>query len=126
VLEPGQVPLAFADALHSADLDAAMSLYEDDAVMVSQPGVLVSGSADIRRALEAFFGLNPVLRILSPAVIQVEDLAQTCHRWTLKATLPDGSAMSMQGLASDILRRRPDGSWRLLLDNPFAAVDTPA
>ena len=40
------------------------------------------------------------------------------HVWTSRATLPDGTAKTFEGLATDIVRRQPDGRWLLVLDKP--------
>jgi ketosteroid isomerase-like protein len=38
-----------------------------------------------------------------------------------KSNDPDGDSVTMGGLAAVVLRRQPDGSWRLVIDNvcPF-------
>ncbi|MEW2289395.1 hypothetical protein [Streptomyces sp. NPDC047841] len=33
--------------------------------------------------------------------------------------MPDGTALDMSGVSSDVLRRRPDGTCIHLVDNPY-------
>src|SRR5262245_35703980 len=50
-----------AQAINSGDVDAAVALYEKDAVMVVQPGQSARGSAQLREALGGFIALKPTL-----------------------------------------------------------------
>jgi ketosteroid isomerase-like protein len=44
------------------------------------------------------------------------------YRWQLEGTGPDGSPIRLDGTSSDVLRRRPDGSWGVLIDDPWGAA----
>jgi ketosteroid isomerase-like protein len=44
------------------------------------------------------------------------------NRWTLAGTRPDGAAIEMKGVSADVLRRRADGSWGIVIDDPWGAV----
>ena len=35
-------------------------------------------------------------------------------------TGPDGKAVSMAGQSTEVVRRQPDGTWRYVVDNPYA------
>lgn len=106
-------------AINQGDLDAALNLYEPDAVFVAQPGRIVRGHAGIREALSGFVSLNPTLRGQAQQVVDSGDVVLYCSRWTLTGTAPDGGKVEMAGVSSDVLRRQSDGRWLIVIDNPW-------
>ena len=109
------------NALNRGDLEAAVALYEPNAVLVAQPGQVARGSAELRTALAGFIGLKPALRSLAQNVVEVGDIALYVGRWTLQGTDPSGKAITMGGESSDVLRRQKDGRWLVAVDNPWGA-----
>jgi uncharacterized protein (TIGR02246 family) len=110
-----------SDAINRGDLEAALALYEPNAVLVAQPGQLARGSMELRAALGRFIGLKPELRSETQNVIEVDDMALYTGRWTLRGTDPSGQATTMGGVSSDVLRRQRDGRWLIAVDNPWGA-----
>ena len=110
-----------SDAINRGELEAALALYEADAVLVAQPGTLARGSAELRAALGRFIQLKPTLRTQTQSVIELDDIALYMGRWTLHGVAPSGQAISMGGESSDILRRHRDGHWLISIDNPWGA-----
>ena len=116
---PEQVIELFAVSLNRGDVDAAMTLYESDAVFAPQPGEEVMGLEAIRDALQQFAALKPRLRGEITNVLTAGDVALVQNRWQLEGTQPDGSPVEMHGHSADVLRRAPDGGWRILIDDPW-------
>jgi uncharacterized protein (TIGR02246 family) len=110
-----------SDAINRGDLEAALALYEPNAVLVAQPGQLARGSTELRAALGRFIGLKPELRSETQSVIEVDDMALYTGRWTLRGTDPSGQTTTMGGVSSDVLRRQRDGRWLIAVDNPWGA-----
>ena len=106
-------------AINSGKLEAAISLYEPDAVMVVEPGKIAMGLSAIREALAGFVSLKPNLGSQTVQLVESGDVALYCARWTLTGTAPDGQKVEMGGVSSDVLRRQPDGRWLILIDNPW-------
>ena len=52
-------------------------------------------------------------------VLTAGDVALVQNRWQLEGTQPDGSPVEMRGHSADVLRRTPDGGWRILIDDPW-------
>ena len=107
------------EAINRGDLEAAAALYEPNAVLVVQPGELARGSRELRAALGRFIALKPTLRAQAQQVLEADAIALYTSRWTLQGTDPAGQPVSMGGESSDILRRQPDGTWLIALDNPW-------
>jgi len=57
----------------------------------------------------------------------VKNVFNTCHivlvisEWSLSGIGPDGKAVSLRGKATDVLRQQSDGTWRIVIDNPWGA-----
>ena len=116
---PEQVIELFSMALNTRDVDAAIALYEPEATFTPQPGEEVQGLHEIRGALEQFAALEPQLRGEITKVLTAGGVALVQNRWQLEGTQPDGSPVEMGGHSADVLRRASDGSWRILIDNPW-------
>jgi uncharacterized protein (TIGR02246 family) len=109
-----------AEALIRGELDEVMALYEPDATLVALPdGDLAQGTAAIRAATEPFLELRPRLSTTVRKIVQGEDLALTHARWTLVGTDPDGRAVELRGRGTMVSRRRADGTWGIVIDDPL-------
>ena len=116
---PAHVIELFAEALNDGDVDGAMGLYEPGATFSPQPGEEVKGREAIRAALDQFAALKPRLRGEISRVLTAGDVALVMNRWQLEGTQPDGAPVAMCGHSADVLRRAPDGGWRILIDDPW-------
>lgn len=112
---------AYEDAFNSGELDDLLALYEPGATFVPQPGQIASGTEAIREALSPFFALKGRLEIdpTETRIVQAGEIALVSGSWTLTGTGPDGEAVSLSGRTADVLRCRPDGTWRWVVDLPF-------
>jgi uncharacterized protein (TIGR02246 family) len=119
VSEPLDTINSLTRAINYGDIETALSLYESEAIMVVEPGKVARGIVAIRTALEGFMSLKPSLKGEIHQILNVGDLALFCSKWTLSGTSPDGKAVEMTGVSSDVLRRQPDGRWLIAIDNPW-------
>jgi uncharacterized protein (TIGR02246 family) len=120
-VRPETVIERFSQLLAEGDLDSMMQLYEPDAAFTPQPGQVAAGHAEIRAALGAFLAVSPRMEGTIEKVLEAGDTALVANRWRLSGTAPDGSAVEMAGTSADVLRRRDDGSWGILIDDPWGA-----
>ena len=109
----------FAELLGEGRVEEALALYEENAAFMAEPGTLVAGRERIREALERFAALRPVLTGTIEKVVTAGDTALVVNAWTLEGTGPDGEPISMAARSSDVLRRRPNGDWGILIDDPW-------
>jgi uncharacterized protein (TIGR02246 family) len=112
----------FSELLADGDLDAMVELYEPDAAFAPQPGETVTGRDEIRAALEPFLAVKPRMEGTIEKVLEAGDTALVANRWRLSGTAPDGSPVQMAATSADVLRRRPDGSWGIVIDDPWGAA----
>ncbi|HWR53118.1 MAG TPA: SgcJ/EcaC family oxidoreductase [Bryobacteraceae bacterium] len=116
---PEEMHAAFAEAFNSGDLEALVALYEPDAVFVGAPDQIAKGTAAIRAALREMLASSPALDIETTGIYSSDDgIALTHGRWTISGLEPDGGTVKMTGKSSEVLRRQPDGSWLVVIDNP--------
>ncbi len=116
---PLDVVSQLVTAMNACDLESALTLFESGASFVMKPGVVVTGTAGIRQALEGFMALKPTLTIEAQQLVQAGDVAQYCARWSIQGVDPTGTAVRLGGRSSSILRRQSDGRWLFLVDNPW-------
>ena len=119
---PTDVIDAFTTRLVDGDLEGALALYEPAATFAPQPGAQVTGVEAIRPALEQFIALKPTMTGTIEKVLEADDVALVFNRWTLTGTDPDGAPIEMAGVSSDVMRRQDDGSWRILVDDPWGSA----
>ena len=112
----------FSELIAEGDLDAVMELYEPDSTFAPQPGQTVTGHNEIRAALESFLAVKPRMDGTIEKVLEAGDTALVANLWRLTGTAPDGSPVEMAGTSADVLRRRPDGSWGIVIDDPWGAA----
>jgi uncharacterized protein (TIGR02246 family) len=113
----------FSELLSSGRVDALLDLYEDGATFVPEPGRVVSGRASIRAELERLVSVNPRMSGRVEQVLQAGDTALVAYRWQMLATAPDGTPIRQGGRSADVLRRRPNGSWGVIIDDPYGGAD---
>ena len=121
---PQEMHAAFEAAFNARSLDALLALYEDEAALTPQPGVVAAGHAAIREALAGFLGLNGPITMTTRTIIPAGDLALLHAEWTVNGTGPDGAPLTLAARSSEVVRRQADGSWRYIIDNPYS-VDPP-
>jgi ketosteroid isomerase-like protein len=116
---PQDVIERFERYLGERDLEALVALYEPHAAFEAEPGNVVHGHGAIRQALARFLTLKPTITGEIQKVVGADGTALVVNKWRLEGTGPDGAPIQMGGLSADVMRRRPDGSWQMLIDDPW-------
>ncbi|GAA3499368.1 hypothetical protein GCM10019016_064720 [Streptomyces prasinosporus] len=115
---PEEVPAVFAERFNSGDAAALAEVYEDAAVLVPQPGTPVTGP-ELCTANGRLQELGVPITVRPRHVYRSGDLALLIVDWVIDGTGRDGRAVRVEGTATDVARRGPDGRWRYVVDNPF-------
>ncbi len=109
------------EAMTSADVEAALSLYEPDATF-ALPTIFgersVTGLDALREAFGGLLALSPELTITAEKTLLSGDTALVIGHWTLKGRDPDGNEIDTAGRFADVVRRQADDGWLLVIDNP--------
>jgi uncharacterized protein (TIGR02246 family) len=105
---PEDITRLFVERSNAGDAAGVAELYEEDAVMAYPPGSQTVGREAIRALWEKVLAGRPHFEPEEPLPTLISgDIALT-------STAPKDGA----GARAQVLRRRPDGSWLRLLDQP--------
>ena len=110
---------AMTNAFHEGDIDGIMRTYEPGAVVVGEPGTPLSGTPALRAMFAGFIAAKAHFTFLGHEVIQAADIALHLTPWRMAGVAPDGTAVAASGLSVAVLRRQPDDTWLMVIDDPF-------
>lgn len=116
---PEEVLRSIVEGINTGNVEALMSLYEPEAAFATQPGNLSHGLSGVREAVGGFLAMKGTLDLKVTRVLQASDLALVATVWSFSGTGPDGKPVKLAAKSADVLRRQADGSWRLVIDNPW-------
>jgi uncharacterized protein (TIGR02246 family) len=118
--EPEQIHGLFEQAFNAGDLEALMALYEPDAALIPQPGVVAEGTDAIRESLTWFLDRRGQITLNTTLIVRVGDLTYLANRWSLSGgTMPDGSPAELGATTAEVARRQADGTWLYVIDNAW-------
>jgi uncharacterized protein (TIGR02246 family) len=100
-------------AFNHGDLDTIMELYDDEAVVVPQPGVEARGKEAIRQMYSRMLKPGLVARQMKTSVLESEGIALFISRWSLSQP----GQPEQTHIATTVLRRQSDGGWKAFIDN---------
>ncbi|WP_436790539.1 YybH family protein [Yinghuangia sp. YIM S10712] len=118
---PACHPKVFEAAFNTGRADVLAGVYEADAVFVPESGAEVRGDA-LHAANAEFLSLGLPITVRLRHCYTADDLALLIVDWTIDGTGPDGGHVRIEGTATDVARRGPDGLWRYVIDNPFGVA----
>jgi uncharacterized protein (TIGR02246 family) len=116
---PEEVLRSVTECINTGNLDSLTMLYEPDACFASQPGQFIKGREGIRQSIEGFVSMRGKLESKIKRVFQTSDLALVISEWSFSGTGPDGNPVNLASIATDVLRQQSDGTWRVIIDNPW-------
>jgi ketosteroid isomerase-like protein len=119
VTRPEELYPALSAAYDAGDLDALAGLYEPNAAFVIKPGRITATPAELRGALQHVIGLQGRLTVDPRAFIGSDDVVLVLGTFTLSGRRGDGAPFERTSKFADVLRRQPDGHWRIAVDNPY-------
>ena len=119
---PEDVHPYFSRSFNAGDIDAAMRMYVQDAVFVPKPGSTVRGYEAIRASLAEFMQLKLPIQTVHKQILVSGDVALLISDWIIEGKGPDGQPVKLTGTSSDVVRRQADGTWLVMIDNPFGTA----
>jgi uncharacterized protein (TIGR02246 family) len=108
----------FERHLNAGDLEAVVALYEPDARFVPKSGEPVVGRDGIRLVLAGLIGMKARLQGTVIKVVTAGDVALLYTDWQGTTVEPSGETFEQHSRAIELLRRQPDGTWKLLVGDP--------
>ncbi len=117
---PADLLAAFLAAVNARDLDAAVELWREDAVIVQPDGRPLRGRQAVAEALRALIESSVELQTEVASIVEAGDIALVSGTLTLSVQngdAPDGRFTSRSSSVV-VYKREPDG-WRIALDAPW-------
>ena len=108
---------ALAAAFNTGDLNTVMSIYDGNGVIVAEPEKPVGGKEKFEAAVKAIMGIKGTMEIKTVYCLEAGDVAVGRSEWSIK----DGSEVKVAAKGIELLKRQPDGTWRVLIDHAFGA-----
>jgi ketosteroid isomerase-like protein len=122
VTNPTAFPKAFETALNTGDLQRIVALYDEEAVLRVQSNETHSGSAAVRAEMQQLILAKAHITNALRHTFRSGDIALIIVDYVLRLTAPDGSAVSLTGTATNVIRNRPKNGWRMIIANPQGAA----
>ena len=116
---PQQLSAAFAAAIRSRDLAAAVALWLDDALIVQPDGTAIQGRDAIETTLRALIENDIAIDIHLARVLVTGPAAVGLGTLTMRGQGEDGRPFEQHSQSAIVYARRPDGQWRLAIDAPW-------
>jgi uncharacterized protein (TIGR02246 family) len=107
------------DAVNNKRIDDVLDFYEDDALLVMEPGRVAKGKTEIRDFFQFVFTLDVKAKQITTNILEVGDIALFTSKWIAEGRTPDGSSFSSENVATSVFRKSSAGKWRLIIDNSF-------
>jgi uncharacterized protein (TIGR02246 family) len=116
--KPEDWPAYFTQLLNAGDLDAVMDLYEPKALFVTRSGETLDGRDQIREPIAAMIRSKTRLQSRVIRHVTVGDIAQLYTDFEGTALDSSGKTIEVRHKAVEVLRRQPDGTWKLIMGDP--------
>ena len=118
--DPEDWPSVFAQHLNAGDLEKVMSLYEPDAQFVAPSGETLVGRDRIGEVIAGLIQSNTKFHSRVLRVTRMDDLALLYTDFDGTTVDRSGKAIELTSRAIEVLRRQPDGTWKLIIGDPNA------
>ena len=120
-MTPKEFLKSYVEKFNTKNVSSLIDMYETDACFQVQPGQVVRSLENIRQSLQGFIDMNGNLQSNVKGVIQASNLALVNTEWLFSGTGPDGKPLNIGGKATDVLRQQSDGTWCIVIDNPWGS-----
>lgn len=118
--DPADWPRLFEHHLNGGDLEAVVALYEPDARFVSRSGETLVGRDRVRQVLAGMIETETRLQSRVVRAVTVGDVALLYTDFEGTTVDPAGRRVHVHHRAIEVLRRQPDGAWKLIVGDPNA------
>jgi ketosteroid isomerase-like protein len=110
---PEEICRLFQQRMAEGDLDAVLSLYDPEAVFLTEFAELKTGVQALRQEFAPLAAAKARFDYEIKQIIRSGDIALMHTHW--KVSSPQARTV----YAIEVARRQPDGSWRWLIGDPF-------
>jgi uncharacterized protein (TIGR02246 family) len=124
--DPQDWPSVFTQHLNAGDLEKVISLYEQDARFVAPSGETLVGIKPIGEVIAGLIRSNTKMKSRVLRAVTLDDLAVLYTDFDVTTNDASGKKTELRSRAIEVLRRQPDGGWKLIVGDPNARGSTAA
>jgi ketosteroid isomerase-like protein len=106
-----------ADAYNTGDLATVMRMYDAQGIIVADPENPVSGQAKFEEAVKGILAIKGKMEIKTVYCLEAGDVAVGRSEWSIR----DGNEVKIAARGIELLRKQPDGTWKVLIDHALGA-----
>jgi ketosteroid isomerase-like protein len=114
-----QADIEWAKTGETRDLDAMMTVYTEDAVVLAQDMALVTGKAEIRQALDKLYATPGISVRWGPVHVEVARSGEIGYvRGLVEVKTIDSKGVSLthKGKSIEVWKKQADGTWKCAVD----------
>ena len=113
---------AFEKAFNAGDLGTLLKLYDDQSVLVAEPGKPVRGLENIKQALMGFLALKLPIQLTVRRTYESGDVGLCVADWSIAGKGPDGKDVKLGGTSAEVVRKTSGGNWVYVIDSPYGTT----
>jgi len=112
---PEDICRLFQSCMGRGDIDAVLDLYDAEVAFVNEAGAVKTGLEALRAELAPVAATTPRFDFEVKLIARSADVALMHTWWTVSSSEREPRSVH----AIEVARRRPDGTWRWLIGDPF-------
>jgi uncharacterized protein (TIGR02246 family) len=112
-----EVHARLADAFNTGNVNTVLSMYEDTAILVPEPGKPVSGRAKLEEAVKGILAIKGKMEIKTVYCLQTGNVAVGRSEWNIT----DNGNVKISAKGIELMKQKPDGTWCIAIDHAFGA-----
>jgi uncharacterized protein (TIGR02246 family) len=121
-MKAADIDPAFQKAFNAGDLDALLKLYDEQSVLVAEPGKPVQGLENIKKALAGFLALKLPIELSVRRVYENGDVGFCTADWSIAGKAPDGKDVKVGGTSVEVVKKTSGGNWVYVIDSPYGTA----
>ena len=108
-----------AAAFNTGDVQTVLNMYDFNGIIVPEPNKAVSGRAEFEEAIKAILAIKGKMEIKTVYCLETNGLAVGRSEWNIT----DGDEVKISSKGIELMKQQPDGTWKILIDHAFGALD---
>ena len=97
-------------------------MYDEQSVLVAEPGKPVQGLDNIKQALTGFLALKLPIQLTVRHVYENGDIGFCTADWSIAGKAPDGKDVKVGGTSVEVVKKTSGGNWIYVIDSPYGTA----
>jgi len=110
---------SLAAAFNTGDVNTVLSMYDYNGIIVPEPGKPVTGKEQFEAAIKAILSIRGKMEIKTVYCLQTGNVAVGRSEWNIT----DGDEVKVQSKGIEVMKQQPDGTWKIVIDHAFGALE---